>query len=121
MQQCELGEALSAAVSVDADCEASHCQKLWVPTVLAKAALALPPSREAAAGDSPLGAKLGPSGGCSDVISMLLILFLCHPPFFIPFGYCSFFNVPQSSPHGEGNGTPPQYSCLENPMDRGAW
>ena len=21
----------------------------------------------------------------------------------------------------EGNGTPPQYSCLENPMDRGAW
>ena len=24
-------------------------------------------------------------------------------------------------PHGEGNGTPLQYSCLENPMDRGAW
>ena len=23
--------------------------------------------------------------------------------------------------HGEGNGTPPQYSCLENPMDGGAW
>ena len=22
---------------------------------------------------------------------------------------------------GEGNGTPPQYSCLENPMDGGAW
>ena len=22
---------------------------------------------------------------------------------------------------GEGNGYPPQYSCLENPMDRGAW
>ena len=22
---------------------------------------------------------------------------------------------------GEGNGTPFQYSCLENPMDRGAW
>ena len=22
---------------------------------------------------------------------------------------------------GEGNGTPLQYSCLENPMDRGAW
>ena len=21
---------------------------------------------------------------------------------------------------GEGNGNPPQYSCLENPMDRGA-
>ena len=22
---------------------------------------------------------------------------------------------------GEGNGTPLQYSCLENPMDKGAW
>ena len=22
---------------------------------------------------------------------------------------------------GEGNGDPPQYSCLENPMDGGAW
>ena len=23
--------------------------------------------------------------------------------------------------NGDGNGTPLQYSCLENPMDRGAW
>ena len=23
--------------------------------------------------------------------------------------------------HGEGNGIPLQYSCLENPMDRGEW
>ena len=23
--------------------------------------------------------------------------------------------------HGGGNGNPLQYSCLENPMDRGAW
>ena len=22
---------------------------------------------------------------------------------------------------GEGHGNPPQYSCLENPMDRGVW
>ena len=22
---------------------------------------------------------------------------------------------------GEGNGNPPQYSCLENPMDVGVW
>ena len=22
---------------------------------------------------------------------------------------------------GEGNGTPLQYSCMENPMDGGAW
>ena len=27
---------------------------------------------------------------------------------------------PSMSP-GEGNGTPPQYSCLANPMDGGAW
>ena len=25
------------------------------------------------------------------------------------------------SPIGEGDGTPLQYSCLENPRDRGAW
>ena len=31
------------------------------------------------------------------------------------FGHCSV------SKSGEGNGTPLQYSCLENPMDRGAW
>ena len=24
-------------------------------------------------------------------------------------------------PDGEGNGTPLQYSCLENPMDGGTW
>ena len=24
-------------------------------------------------------------------------------------------------PPGEGNGNPLQYSCLENPMDRGFW
>ena len=24
-------------------------------------------------------------------------------------------------PPGVGNGNPPQYSCLENSMDRGAW
>ena len=33
--------------------------------------------------------------------------------------YCQFS---LSSPiSGEGNGTPLQYSCLENPMDGGAW
>ena len=31
-------------------------------------------------------------------------------------------SIPESgrSP-GEGNGNPLQYSCLENPLDRGAW
>ena len=27
----------------------------------------------------------------------------------------------QEDPLGEGNGNPLKYSCLENPMDRGAW
>ena len=34
------------------------------------------------------------------------------------------WNVPKSKSiayYQEGNGTPLQYSCLENPMDRGAW
>ena len=31
-------------------------------------------------------------------------------------------SIPGSGkPSGEGNGNPLQYSCLENPMDRGAW
>ena len=31
-------------------------------------------------------------------------------------------SIPESGRSlGEGNGSPLQYSCLENPMDRGAW
>ena len=31
-------------------------------------------------------------------------------------------SIPGSGrPPGEGNGNPLPYSCLENPMDRGAW
>ena len=29
--------------------------------------------------------------------------------------------VPNSFVFGKGNGIPLQYSCLENPMDKGAW
>ena len=42
--------------------------------------------------------------------------------------WCEFFAkqqveyiYTQSGHYGEGNGTPLQYSCLENPMDGGAW
>jgi len=35
---------------------------------------------------------------------------------FIHSGWCAV-----ASHYGEGNGTPLQYSCLENPMDGGAW
>ena len=31
------------------------------------------------------------------------------------------FLGPTREPNGEGSGTPLQYSCLENPMDEGAW
>ena len=30
-------------------------------------------------------------------------------------------NIQVPSENGEGNGNPLHYSCLENPMDRGAW
>ena len=30
-------------------------------------------------------------------------------------------SIPVLGRSGEGNGNPLQYSCLENPMDRGAW
>ena len=36
-------------------------------------------------------------------------------------GSLSLNNIKLSSKFGEGNGTPLQYSCLENPMDGGAW
>ena len=34
---------------------------------------------------------------------------------------CMWYLPPVNMLMGEGNGTPLQYSCLENPMDRGAW
>ena len=34
---------------------------------------------------------------------------------------CFFFTSILHPHSGEGNGTPLQYSCLENPMDGGAW
>ena len=35
--------------------------------------------------------------------------------------YCLYLNLLRVCVRGEGNGTPLQYSRLENPMDRGAW
>ena len=40
----------------------------------------------------------------------MLVLFILYNSNYFPSEYS-----------GEGNGTPLQYSCLENPMDRGAW
>ena len=41
-------------------------------------------------------------------------------PVFMQSHFFETFPV-SSSPIGESNGTPLQYSCLENPMDGGAW
>ena len=35
-------------------------------------------------------------------------------------GMC-VYNIPIYTMDGEGNGTPLQYSCLENPVDGGTW
>ena len=43
--------------------------------------------------------------------------------FFFPFWSWNLsfkYNLPRTV-YGEGNGNPLQYSCLENPMDGGAW
>ena len=32
-----------------------------------------------------------------------------------------FQSLGQGEPHGEENGYPPQYSCLEKSINRGAW
>ena len=57
---------------------------------------------------------------CSEVIQLYTHI---HTFFFIFFStmvYHRTWNTVLCTIHGEGNGTPLQYSCLENPMDRGA-
>ena len=50
-----------------------------------------------------------------------------HPGLFLLLRVTSLPATPPSSLlpslllNGEGNGTPLQYSCLDNPMDRGGW
>ena len=43
------------------------------------------------------------------------------PQFSIQLAQETSIRQPRLSAHGEGDGTPLQYSCLENPMDGGAW
>ena len=49
---------------------------------------------------------------------LLINLYVLKNEDYVAF-YLLFMQDPASS--GEGNGTPLQYSCLENPMDGGAW
>ena len=50
-------------------------------------------------------------------------LILCHPLLLLPsiFPSIRVFSNELVLHIGEGNGTPLQYSCLENPMEGGAW
>ena len=41
--------------------------------------------------------------------------------FFLFLAHRTIFKINQVLDFQEGNGSPLQYSCLENPMDRGAW
>ena len=54
------------------------------------------------------GSKITADGNCSHEIKRRLLL-----------GRKAMINL--DNIFGEGNGTPLQYSCLENPMDGGAW
>ena len=44
-----------------------------------------------------------------------------HLSLFLPVGIISLISLSLAPLSGEGNGNPLQYSCLENPMDGGAW
>ena len=46
-------------------------------------------------------------------------MFLMH--LFVPYIFGKLVIQTSSVVIREGNGTPVQYSCLENPMDGGAW
>ena len=71
-----------------------------------------------------------PKRGKTSLVLLMSSLWVTHPDNFpgASDGKASAYNVgdPGSIPGlgrspGEGTGNPLQYSCLENPMDRGAW
>ena len=49
------------------------------------------------------------------IFFLTIIMFLSYLLFFLTICFGLFHII------GEGNGTPLQYSCLENPIDGGAW
>ena len=53
----------------------------------------------------------------------ILVLLMAAKVIFLAYksGYTSPLYGLLDLGYGEGNGTPLQYSCLENPMDGGAW
>ena len=53
-------------------------------------------------------------------LSWEVLIHLLYSPDIASLDFHLFWYL-QNSLNGEGNGTLLQYSCLENPMDRGAW
>ena len=62
---------------------------------------------------------------CHEVIgpnAMILVFWMLRTPWTVSFCIVFYnFYIQCGWRFGEGNGTPLQYSCLENPMDGGAW
>ena len=64
---------------------------------------------------------------CNGEVNRLLSRNKCHPQYLstLPISeeaQTVFLSLVEGKGgKGEGNGTPLQYSCLENPMDGGAW
>ena len=67
--------------------------------------------------------SLGPQGDPTSPSILKEISPVCSLEGLMPFMSVSWFTYLDTPPLGvgEGNGTPLQYSCLENPVDRGAW
>ena len=60
--------------------------------------------------------------GFSSYYYWFLIYFCCQKrTYYVRLKCTKTYFMVQHSQFREGNGTPLQYSCLENPMDRGAW
>ena len=57
----------------------------------------------------------------SFVLVDLIFGFFCSLGQSIVLYFCWTFLILPMGVYGEGNGTPLQYSCLENPMGGGAW
>ena len=54
------------------------------------------------------------------ILQIFNLLFKSHSILLTCYKACFIFSI-CILPSREGNGTPLQYSCLENPIDRGAW
>ena len=64
---------------------------------------------------------LNQSGHCVWELFCFVLFFLCLSQLVLELFHLQPIVNSYTSVIGEGNGTPLQYSCLENPMDGGIW